>query len=741
MRLGLRKSTRAKVIKGLLILLTLHTQYLVAEENCDLGSDGLAASSDAILAGAEASVSCEGKGASATPAQQTQLLDLIRQDSINRRLPELTRDLNDEQVNRGVQTVREMRLLLAIQKVEIDTAEGSLEDLGSGRTGLTWVLPSRIIFAPGMEVTPEPLTEGEHELARRALASEKQAAESRIRELINRRIPEIESLGMNATVPVASEVGDLQLEIQKQIQKNAATGYETMVMQQNPWLMYVTKAEPTAADIRAGHAKYREKLQAEMRWASTLRISHPPDEAALGFLFYSRSVSQVISQRPDLCPAFNALMEQLRSTQKFRDMLNLGIGLTAAGLCIGAAFFTAGLAIAGCLAAGAVEAASSVIAASDNATAARLLYAGVLQGGSREEYEARTAAAKGYILAAGLAGIGLAGGAFQVFHAASASAHGLLSTADNLAAGVADGAASVADDVAQAGVQVADDVASAVPPRYPPPAVDRANGFAPITPPRGNLNVDIAAAFPDVSPILRGRLEEAFRRFDGQAFDPKVARIEDIPWGRNAGGSLSDTQIRTMQTRLSYQPAEIRNATLAVYNRLNDKAAFETYMTKLLQDSIADIRSRGIPAELAALEQGTITRNATLRVLVRRARARGEGNISTIVSESRHPGVTATAKPDSNAGFRDAVGQGPFFDKPFGEQRHGVDMHFLQRDFVSDAVSTATNGNPKMFWDFLGSPRGINYWVPLFDASQTSAVTLASPELLHHQIIRFLPLE
>ena len=50
----------------------------------------------------------------------------------------------------------------------------------------------------------------------------------------------------------------------------------------------------------------------------------------------------------------------------------------------------------------------------------------------------------------------------------------------------------------------------------------------------------------------------------------------------------------------------------------------------------------------------------------------------------------------------------------------------IQRDIVHDVVENGTNGNPQRFYTFLGSKKGVHWWVDLFDAGDQSG--FHSPE-------------
>jgi hypothetical protein len=239
---------------------------------------------------------------------------------------------------------------------------------------------------------------------------------------------------------------------------------------------------------------------------------------------------------------------------------------------------------------------------------------------------------------------------------------------------------------------------------------------------------------------LRSRISRANGLTQDWSADKQVDSISDIPWRKYSGTFIPADAIVKLIVRTTTLSRQMQSTITAVYNHLHDTNAFEKYMSQLSADSALEVKASGIASEVDQLEKGVITRNAVLRVLVKRARARGDDAFSTVVSEdSPDPRISQTRKPGTKSGFRAAVGQGPFFDKGFNGTRHGTDMHLLQRDYVSDTVNSATDGKPSDFWTFLGSKQGINYWVPLFDAIDTSN-SLGSPEVLRHLVIEYLPL-
>lgn len=228
------------------------------------------------------------------------------------------------------------------------------------------------------------------------------------------------------------------------------------------------------------------------------------------------------------------------------------------------------------------------------------------------------------------------------------------------------------------------------------------------------------------------------REYPGLAanIDEATSKIEALTLmnPRKAGLYFSKVMNQERVIRLRKNPV-IHRAALAVWESMNDSRKMADYVRTLAEDAAVEMKMSGTARELDALTRGELTREAVLKVLVKRHRAQGNDRFSVIVSDRAYvKPSSSTRKTKAPVDFRAAVGQGPFFDKPFDGVRHGVDTHFLQIDYASTAVWDATEGEPKKFWDYLGSSAGINFWVPLFDSFNLQNPTFARPEYLAHKI-------
>ncbi len=220
---------------------------------------------------------------------------------------------------------------------------------------------------------------------------------------------------------------------------------------------------------------------------------------------------------------------------------------------------------------------------------------------------------------------------------------------------------------------------------------------------------------------------------------PKVTSADQLPY-ELSGNFRAVQDPAVMRQRARDLPPEMQSSIVGAYNALNDRAGLRAYFQELYTDAALWMRHRGRPADLEALRRGEITEHAIAVVLVRRAKDRGETGFTTILREPNSRGETlvtgrlpsdAELQNNRNAAFRFAVTSGPFFDRNFTPGQsggHGVLSHMIQREIVLPHVSRATKGNPQSFFNFLGTPRGINFWADLFDSDNRTSMT--RPEVI-----------
>lgn len=226
---------------------------------------------------------------------------------------------------------------------------------------------------------------------------------------------------------------------------------------------------------------------------------------------------------------------------------------------------------------------------------------------------------------------------------------------------------------------------------------------------------------------------------------PNVAQVEEvdkIPY--NLSNQFRPVKDLEMVQRAKDLPPEMKDTIKSVYNTLNNPTHLKTYFQDLFKETAEWMAKRGRPEDLQLLEQGRISKHAINVVIVRRLKARNDLNFTTIYRRADKNGnyivpgsnkVAEEAAKDPNGAFRAAVRTGPFVDRGFNDTaraNHGIFTHMFQRDIVHKAVSESTKGDPKKFYDFLGSKKGVNFWADLFDSDNGRSFT--RPEVLTEYI-------
>lgn len=210
----------------------------------------------------------------------------------------------------------------------------------------------------------------------------------------------------------------------------------------------------------------------------------------------------------------------------------------------------------------------------------------------------------------------------------------------------------------------------------------------------------------------------------------KITHVKDIRY--NLTTDFRAVSPAEMVKRAESLEPEHAKSVLAAYNTLNDKKAMTSYMEKLFAESAEWMAKKGRPEDLANLKKGVVTEQAIAVVLVKRLKDRGDMNFTTINYTGIKTGKlnidpAEVAKPNDR--FRTAVKTGPFFDNAFPTNKtgargnHGRYTHMIQRDMITESLKKSTNGQPQKFWDFMGTKKGINYWVDLFDSQDNNSFT------------------
>jgi hypothetical protein len=160
---------------------------------------------------------------------------------------------------------------------------------------------------------------------------------------------------------------------------------------------------------------------------------------------------------------------------------------------------------------------------------------------------------------------------------------------------------------------------------------------------------------------------------------------------------------------------DIKSALTEMNLRMIDIELWAQYVEDLASEAFNDMLESEDPYVRIKAEKGELLRDSVLKVLVRRARARGlsVGKVEKLLNRDD---------------FTDAIRSGPFVDFGVGKSPHGVYTHLLQLDFVSDIVEKKLGGDFKRFHRYLGSLNGVALWTLIFD--RNSGSTPHHPEYL-----------
>jgi hypothetical protein len=380
---------------------------------------------------------CSLSGDDASPEEQSQLLDDIRKETLAR-MEKLKFPLTDQMLNDGPKQVAQMRSFMALTTAEVnlpsDTATLQSMTLPTDKV-IDLTLPVNLHNPVGLP-DPAPFTQAEMSAARQGLKVNLEILRA------NTRVRSIEetanqvAAGNNPEVPVAAMIGDMKRAEEEKIQAMGQVGFSEVVSQ-NPYLLFVTKANPSRADLQAAHAAYVKSINEQQKTLRELSLK-PPDKAALSLIFFGPSVAAVLKKSRNNCWPFNALKAKAERELQVRNLTNLGLGLAAGATCVVAGALSFGALGAACFALSAGELATGVMAASDAGAEANVLYGNILQGGDIEQYQERRSDALAFSVGAGLSALGTLGSAAQFVKAArgasqvSDGAVGLVESADDV---------------------------------------------------------------------------------------------------------------------------------------------------------------------------------------------------------------------------------------------------------------------------------------------------------------------
>jgi len=216
---------------------------------------------------------------------------------------------------------------------------------------------------------------------------------------------------------------------------------------------------------------------------------------------------------------------------------------------------------------------------------------------------------------------------------------------------------------------------------------------------------------------------------------PPIQHPREIPFMKNSG--FRELEPWKMKARADQLPPPLQEAITTAYNAFVDSVEMTAYLKDLFVESAEWMIYRNRGKDLSELFKDGVSESAMAQVLVRRLKAEGE-TFTTVLPRARlsygREEVDEAALATDYGRFREAVRLGPFIDRTFGKApkavlKHGRYTHMLQRDYIKKIFQKKFGEDQKIFWEFLGTKKGIHWWVDVFDSADPG--TFSSPERLN----------
>lgn len=241
--------------------------------------------------------------------------------------------------------------------------------------------------------------------------------------------------------------------------------------------------------------------------------------------------------------------------------------------------------------------------------------------------------------------------------------------------------------------------------------------------------IDVATKYPK----LLETIEDAGQNLRA---DPPVSHLRDLPFQRS--NPYRGVPELTMFERAGQLDPEMHKVMLTAYNALNDKPFLTRYLRGLFAESVEMMFAKGHPSDLKTLEKGYVTERAIGLVIVRRLKEAGDDSFTTLTGSRLSHGKARVDEQEItklNGQFREAIRTGPFFDRQFSENdswNHGPFSHLIQRDIVQRAFKEKLRSEQPGFWSFLGSKKGVSWWVDIFDSG--GGLSFNRPEAMNRYL-------
>lgn len=229
-----------------------------------------------------------------------------------------------------------------------------------------------------------------------------------------------------------------------------------------------------------------------------------------------------------------------------------------------------------------------------------------------------------------------------------------------------------------------------------------------------------------------------------------IEQLRTVEFNRGSPPALpNEISVRARMIGQLENNPRFEQATRRAWDDLHNSEKWRDYTADLMRATEADVRRRGIPAEMSMLENGELSRTAVLRVLVQRSQQAGEPRFTAIRTKSLENEIGPNGR--QVRGFRDTLAR-PFFDLGFRGQGsstglgglttrtdHGVDSHLIQRDFLRASLNESMGpGQGNQFYEIISrNPNGLPIWDKVFDSFGR---TMTSPEHISRVLRPFMPI-
>lgn len=229
-------------------------------------------------------------------------------------------------------------------------------------------------------------------------------------------------------------------------------------------------------------------------------------------------------------------------------------------------------------------------------------------------------------------------------------------------------------------------------------------------------------------------------------YNKEVKTFSDLPYLANDFYRAGTTGKKMAEFFETLSP-EFKKSYIEAFKILNNESYVKSYIQELYKETYIWIKKRiekGLSLDMKdAFERGKLSDKAIAVTIIRRLKSRGDTNFTKITARNAYGKYIKTGKhkvdkavaTNKNAAFRFAVGKGPFIDRFFegSFSGHGAYAHLIQRDMIHHVLVREIK-DPNLFYEFLGTKKGINFWVDLFDSSDSVNAGLTCPEYLSEMI-------